>query len=61
MLISEVLTEKGMIMSTAEIVNAIAAKLPNDPYALQKARGSLGGAKAHSFISITDGYAKRLR
>lgn len=61
MLISQILTTKGMRMSIPEVISAIVANLPNDPYALQKARGSLGGSKAHSFIAIIDGYVIRLR
>ena len=61
MLISKILTEKGMRKSVADVISGIVAILPNDPYALQKAIGSLGGAKAHSFITIVNGYVIRLR
>lgn len=61
MLITKILTKKGMRKSVSEVITAIANSLPNDPYALQKAKGSLGGAKAHAFITIINGYAIRLR
>ena len=60
-MISKVLTAKGMSMSVADVISAMVASMPNDPYAVQKACGSLGGAKTHSFIDISNGVVTRIR
>ena len=60
-MISRVLKAKGMTMTVADAISAMVASIPNDKYAMQKACGSLGGAKTHAFIEISNGMVTRLR
>ncbi len=61
-MISTVLTTKGMTMSMSTLMNALAKCWPGDPYAAQKASGSIGGAVSHAFITIgSNGMVTRIR
>jgi hypothetical protein len=60
--ISTVLTTKGMTMSISTLMNALKTRWPGDPYAAQKASGSIGGAVSHAFITIgSNGMVTRVR
>ncbi len=61
-MIAKVLTTKGMAMDISKLIAALEQCWPNDPYAKNKAYGSLGGAVTNHFISIgTNGMVRRIR
>lgn len=51
-MITQVFTTKGMTLSVAEAYTRLIALNPGDPYAREKAAGSLGGSSRHGFIQF---------
>ncbi len=49
-MITQVFTVKGMTLSVASAYTALIALNPSNPYAKEKAAGSLGGSSRHGFI-----------
>ena len=61
-MISKVLITKGMTMSVSTLMDALTKCWPGDPYAVQKAAGSIGGAVHNAFITIgSNGIVTRIR
>lgn len=51
-MITHVFTTKGMTLSVADAYAALIALNSGDPYAKEKAAGSLGGSSRYGFISF---------
>ena len=61
-MIARVLTTKGMTMPLSTLMRALTKCWPGDPYAVQKAAGSIGGAVHNAFITIGfNGMVTRIR
>ena len=51
-MITRVFTTKGMTLSVANAYTSLIALNPGDPFASEKAAGSLGGSASHGFIEF---------
>lgn len=51
-MITRVFTTKGMTLSVADAYTSLMALNPGDPFASEKAAGSLGGSSRHGFIEF---------
>ena len=61
-MIARVLTTKGMTMPMSTLMMQLTKCWPGDPYAVQKAAGSIGGAVHNAFIKIgINGMVTRIR
>lgn len=51
-MITQVFTTKGMTLSVADAYTRLIALNPGDPFAKEKAAGSLGGSSRYGFLEF---------